>query len=82
MYDATFKKIKKSIPNISIIALKRIVDECFERMTCLRMDKSMLMNDNVTITINKETNEIDIRQNELFGIFWSFDINTGELVGT
>jgi hypothetical protein len=82
MYETTYEKIRKSIPNTDASIITRIADECFDRMHRLNFDKTMLLDDNVTITINNDTNEIDIRQNELFGIFWSFDVNTGELVGT
>lgn len=82
MYGDIFNKFKKEMPNTRDSVVAMMIYECFKRMELFDMNKSMLLEDNVTISISNVTGEVDIRQNEMFGIFWSFDTHTGELVGT
>lgn len=85
MYGQIYAKLRNNLPytnNIADSVIARIIYECFSRMEMLSMDKSTLLDNNVRITINNETGEIDIRHNVPFGIFWSFDVETGELVAT
>ena len=78
-----FNKIQSELDvNVSDSAIIRMAEECVERADRLGMDVEELLSDNVSITFNDDTSEIDIRQNVMLGIFWSFDCETGELVGT
>ena len=78
-----FNKIQSELDvDVSDSAIIRMAEECVERADRLGMDVEELLSDNVSITFNDDTLEIDIRQNVMLGIFWSFDCETGELVGT
>lgn len=78
-----FNKIQSELDvEVSDSAIIRIAEECVERADRLGMDVEELLSDNVSISFDEDTSEIDIRQNVMFGIFWSFDCETGELVGT
>ena len=78
-----FNKIRDEFgDNFNDSTIIRIVEECAERTNMLGMNIESLLSDNVSVSFNDDTLEIDIRQNVMFGIFWSFDSNTGELVGT
>ena len=81
--DKLYNKIECELDsNISDSTIVRIVQECLYRTTWQGWDIEDLLSDDVSITFNEDTSEIDIRQNVMFGIFWSFDSKTGELVGT
>ena len=81
--DMLYDKIRNSLNSkVSERAVVRIVDECAYRTQWLGMNISELLDDDVAVSLNLETGEIDIRQDRLFGIFWSFDSETGDLVGT
>lgn len=78
-----YKKIRKKLYlGVSDTTIYRIVDECADRTKRLGIDMKELLHDDVSVYVNDETFEIDIIQKSDLGIFWSFDLNTGELVGT
>ena len=81
--DMLYFKIKSNLGSkVSDEAVIRIVDECAYRTQMLGMAIDGLLEENVRVFLNDETGEVDIRQDVLFGIFWSFDSNSGDLVGT
>ena len=81
--DMLYDKIRNSLNSkVSDRAIIRIVDECAYRTQTLGMNITELLEDSVDVSLNLETGEIDIRQDRLFGIFWSFDSESGDLVGT
>lgn len=81
--DRLYNKIKYELnSDVSDSTITRIIQECLYRTNWQGWDIEDLLSDNVSISFNEDKSEIDIRQNVLFGIFWSFDSGTGELVGT
>lgn len=83
-----FKKIADSLDyKISAFAIQKIIEECYERDSFYNDgegDLSFLLNDGITISISETTGDVDIidKDNMPFGIFWSFDRNTGMMTGT
>ena len=81
--DKLYNKILYELDsNVYDSTIVRIVQECLYRTTWQGWDIEDLLSDDVTISFSEDASEINIRQNVMFGIFWSFDSKTGELVGT
>ena len=81
--DKLHNKIEYELnSDVSDSTIIRIIQECLYRCNWQGWNIEDLLSDNVSISFNEDKSEIDIRQNIMFGIFWSFDSGTGELVGT
>lgn len=87
MYGQLFSKIRNSLPvthEVKDSVIARIIFESFVRIEQLDFkDKGFLLDDNLKIHYNSDTKCVDFMEDSnLFGIYWSFDIVSGELVGT
>lgn len=76
-----YKKIRSEIPSsVPNSAVRHMANECDHRLGSLDMDVSEILGDNLSIWID-ETESINMRKDELYGIYWSFD-KRGNLTDT
>lgn len=81
MRDYVFNRLKREIDSsVGDPVLFRITDECLARTNRLELDQRILLDEEVGIETKGDC--INIRQSGRFGIYWTFDSDSGDLTDT